>query len=119
LADRELVGQAGGPVGAVAAVALDDTAGEADAVGEADAPGDAGEDAALDAVADEAPVVGAAVEAPPAGPAAEDDAPELHPATLIPTTAAAATAARRPADRVEPNIADLFPRPRHRSRGRS
>jgi hypothetical protein len=113
LADRELVGQGGGPVGDAdavgadaAAVARDDTAGETD---EADDAGDTGGEATLDAVADEAPVV----EAPPAGAAAEEDAPVLHPATLIPTTAAAATAARRPADRVEPNvepnIADLFP----------
>jgi hypothetical protein len=104
LADRELVGQGAGPVGDAdavgadaAAVARDDTAGDA---GEAD---DAGEDAAVDA--DEAPVV----EAPVAGDEAEDDAPVEHPATPIPTTAAAATAASRPADRVEPNIADLFP----------
>jgi hypothetical protein len=117
LADRYLVGQAAVAVddadpdgdpdadaarGDAAAVALDDVAGEAVA------------DAAIDAVADEPPVFVLA------GDEATDDAPEVHPATLIPTATAAAaaaaeTAARRLVDLVEPNIADLFPRPRCRS----
>jgi hypothetical protein len=73
---------------------------------------DAVGEAPVDAVADEAPTVGLA------GGEAADDAPEVHPATLTPTTAtaaAAATAASRLEDLVEPNIADLFPRPRRRS----
>jgi hypothetical protein len=113
LTDRDRVGHAVGAVdeadagaeavGADAAVvALGDTADEA--------AGDAVADAAADAVADEAPVVEVA------GGEAEDDAPEVHPATLITAAAAAAaTAARRLVDLVEPNIANLFPRPRRRS----
>jgi hypothetical protein len=49
---------------------------------------------------------------------AEDGAEFVHPATLIAATTAVAAAAVTPArraDLVEPNIPDLFPRPRRRS----
>jgi hypothetical protein len=120
LADRDLVGQAVPAVDetdADADAARDDTAGvaldDAGDDGDDDDGDEAVGDAAVDAVADEASVVWVA------GGEAEDDAPEVHPAALIPTTAAtaaaAATAARRLVDLAEPNIADLFPRPRRRS----
>jgi hypothetical protein len=100
-ADAEAAGDEGEAAGDdAAAVALDETADEA--VGEAVGV------AAVDA--DEAAVVGLA------GGEAELGAPPVHPATPIPTTTATTTPkAARPADLVAPNIADLFPRPRHRS----
>jgi hypothetical protein len=108
LADSELVGQAGGAVDEADAAAAGDDAPTAfgDAVDAFDAADEGG--AAFDA-ADEAAAV---VEL--AGGAADDDAPAVHPATPNPTTTAAATA-RRPVVLVEPNIANLFPRPRRRS----
>ena len=111
MADRSLVGQASVPADeadAEADAAADDDAADAAAVALDEMAEEAVGEAPVDAVADEAPTVGLA------GGAAVDDAREVHPATLTPTTAttaAAATAAGRPEDLVEPNIADLFPRP--------
>jgi hypothetical protein len=110
LADRYLVGQAGVPVDG----GDDDAAGvDAADVAFGDATDDAVGVATFEAAGDEAAADEAAV-AGFAGAAADVDPPAVHPATPIATTAVAATAARRPADLVEPNIANLFQRPRRR-----
>ena len=79
------------------AVAFDDAAAEEDA--------DAGVEAG--------PVEAAALVLAAGGD--EDDAELVQPARPIPAAATAATAASRPAALIEPNIPDLFPRPRRRS----
>jgi hypothetical protein len=103
LADRYLVGHAVDEPGADAGAEAD-ADDDAAAAARDDKLDEAVGDAAIDADVDEA-VVGFA------GGAAEDedDAPAVHPATATPiTAAAAATAARRPVDLVEPSIPTSF-----------
>jgi hypothetical protein len=111
LADRYLVGQAGAAFGGADA---DTAGGDAADVAFGDDTGDAVGDATFEAAGDETAADDAAVVGV-AGGAADVDAPVVHPATLIPTAAAAATTAKRLMDLGEPSIANPFPRPRRRS----